>query len=130
MINGSGISKSQNVTKRKPDNVDLDWSRMTNMTVFKQHFNLLGEKIGRLTINKLNVRNKRSSISNCYESMIAMDKRTGRVVIPRKTKQDYAETTEMRDHITENACAHLQVGQFWRVIFSFSRSFSQIHIIR
>ena len=36
----------------------------------------------------------------------------------------------MRDHITVNACAHLQVGQFWWVIFSFSRCFSQIHIIR
>lgn len=86
MINGSGISKWQDLTKRKPDNVDLDWSRITNMTVFKQHFNLLEEKIYRVIINKLNVRNKRSSISNCYESMIAMNKRTGKVVIPRKEK--------------------------------------------
>ena len=36
--------------------------------------------------------------------MIAIDRRTGKVVILKKTKQAYAETRGTRDHITANAC--------------------------
>ena len=79
---------------------------MANMMVFKQYLYLLEEKINRLTINRLNLRNKPSSIFNCNESMIAIDRRTGKVVISRKTKQAYAETKGTRDHITANTSVH------------------------
>ena len=73
-------------------------SRMANMTVFKQHFDLLEE-----TMDKLNLRNKPKSIFNCDKSMAAMDRRTGKVVVSRNTKQAYCETKGTRDHITVNA---------------------------
>ena len=72
---------------------------MANMTVFKQHFDLLEE-----TMDKLNLRNKPKSIFNCDKLMAAMDKRTGKVVVSRNTKQAYCETKGTRDHITVNAC--------------------------
>ena len=71
---------------------------MANMTVFNQHFDLLEE-----TIDRLNLRNKPLSIFNCDEPMVAMDRRTGKVLVSRKTKQAYAETKGMRDLITVNA---------------------------
>ena len=71
---------------------------MANMTVFNQHFNLLEE-----VIEKLNLRNKPKSIFSCDESMIAMDRRTGKVVISRNTKQAYCETKGTIHHITLNA---------------------------
>ena len=43
---------------------------------------------------------------------MAMDRRTGKVVISRKTKEAYAETKGTIDHVTANAGVHLQVGQF------------------
>ena len=92
------FKKRQNVTNRKPDNVDRVRSRMASMTISKQHFNLLEE-----IIDRLNLSNKPSSIFNCAESMIAIDRRTGKVVVSRKTKQAYAETKGTRDHITANA---------------------------
>ena len=91
-----------NLTNRKPDNFDQGRSRMANMMVFKQYLYLLEEKINRLTINRLNLRNKPSLIFNCNESMIAINRRTGKVVISRKTKEAYAETKGTRDHITAN----------------------------
>ena len=90
-----------NLTNRKPDNFDQGLSRMANMIVFKQYLYLLEEKI-----NRLNLRNKPSSIFNCNESMIAIDRRTGKVVISRKTKKAYAETKGTRDHITANTSVH------------------------
>ena len=63
---------------------------MASMTVFKQHFDLLEE-----TIDRLNLRNKLSSIFNCDKWMIALDRRTGKVVVSKKkkkTEQIYAET--------------------------------------
>ena len=36
--------------------------------------------------------------------MAAMDRRTGKVVVSRKTKQAYSESKGSRDHITVNAC--------------------------
>ena len=104
VINGSGTSKKRlNLTNRKPDNVDRGRSRMANMTVFKERFNLLEETINRLTIGILNLRNKSSSKFNCDASMIAMVRRTGKVVLSRKAKQVYAETKGVRDRITVNA---------------------------
>ena len=52
---------------------------MANMTVSKQHFDLLEE-----TMDWLNLRNK-PAIFNCNNSMIAMDRRTGKIVILAKT---------------------------------------------
>ena len=72
---------------------------MANMTVFKQHFDLLEE-----TMDNLNLRNKPKSIFNCDESMVAMDRRTGKVVVSRNTKQANCETKGTRDHITVNSC--------------------------
>ena len=96
MTSGSGISKKrQNLAKREPDKVDQGRSRMANMTIFNQHFDLL-EK----TINRLNLRNKPSLIFNCDELMEAMDRRTGKVAVSRKTKQACAEIKGTRDHIT------------------------------
>ena len=73
----------RNLTNKIPDNVDQGRSRMANMMIFKQCFDK--EKINRLTINMLNLTNKPSSIFNCNESMIVMDRK--RVFISRKTKQ-------------------------------------------
>ena len=66
------FKKRQNLSNRKHDKVDRGKSRMANMTVFNQHFDL---------------RNKPSSIFNCDESMARMDRRTGKVVVSRKTNQ-------------------------------------------
>ena len=46
-----------------------------------------------------------------------MDRRTGKFVISRKTKQAYAETKGTRDHITANGGVDLQVGQFCSPIY-------------
>ena len=72
---------------------------MANMTVFNQHFNLLEE-----VMEKLDLKNKPNSIFNYDESMVAMDRRTGKVVVSRNTKQAYCETKGTRDHITVIAC--------------------------
>ena len=42
--------------------------------------------------------------------MIAMDRKPVKVVISKKIKQAYAETIEIRDHITANAC----ISQPWQ----------------
>ena len=63
---------------------------------FKQDFYLLEE-----AIDRLNLRNNPSSEFNCNESMIAMDRRTRKVVVSRKTKQGHAENRGARDHIKE-----------------------------
>ena len=65
-----------NLTNRKLDNVDCGRSRMGNVTVWKQHFDLLEE-----AIDKLELRDNPKAIFNCDKSMIAMDKRLGTVVI-------------------------------------------------
>ena len=88
-----------NLTNRKPDNVDRGRSRMGNTTVWKQHFDFLEE-----TIDQLQLRDKPQAIFNCDESMIAMERRSGRVVVSRKTKHTYSESKGSRDHITVNAC--------------------------
>ena len=41
------------------------------------------------TIDRLNLRNKPSSIFNCDESMATMDRKTEKVVVSHKTKQAY-----------------------------------------
>ena len=76
-----------NLTNRKPNNIDCGRSRMANFTVYEQHFTLL-EKI----INDLELAKKPEHIFNCDESMVAMDRRTGKVVVSRKTKQAYSES--------------------------------------
>ena len=80
--NGFTILQKDNLTNRKLDKVDRGRSRMANMTVFNQHFNLLEE-----VLEKLDLKNKPNSIFNCDESMVAMDRRTGKVVVSRNTKQ-------------------------------------------
>ena len=47
---------------------------------------------------------KQESILNCDESMVNIDRRTGKVVASRRTKQAYCEIMGTRDHITVNAC--------------------------
>ena len=89
----------QNLTNRKPDNVDRGRSRMGNTTVWNQHFDLLEEKI-----DQLYLRDNPKAIFNCDESMIAMDRRLGTVVVSRKTKHAYSESKGTHDHITVNAC--------------------------
>ena len=76
-----------NLTNRKPNNIDCGRSRMANFTVYEPHFTLL-EKI----INDLELAKKPEHIFNCDESMVAMDRRTGKVVVSRKTKQAYSES--------------------------------------
>ena len=72
---------------------------MTNETVFNQHFDLLGKTISELALEK-----KPESIFNCDESMVNMDRRTGKVVVSKRTKQAYSENKGIRDHITISAC--------------------------
>ena len=62
--------------------------------VFKQHFYLLDE-----VIDKLNLRINPSSEFNRNESMIAMDRTTGKVVVSRKTKQGHTENRGARERI-------------------------------
>ena len=95
----NNFKKRNNLTNRKPDSIDCGRSRMANITVYKQHFTLL-EKI----INDLELTKKPESIFNCDEPMVAMDRRTDKVVVSRKTKQAYSESKGTRDHITVNAC--------------------------
>ena len=47
---------------------------------------------------------KQESILNCDETMVNIDRRTGKVVVPRRTKQAYSESKWTRDHIIVNAC--------------------------
>ena len=115
------FKKRENLTNRKPNNVDWGRPRKVITTVFKQHFDLLEKAVDRLTADKLNL-NKPSSIFNCNMSMIATDRRTGKVVIATKKKQAYAETKGIRDHITAYACVHLQVAQFCDFILFCNRS--------
>ena len=72
---------------------------MGNTTVWKQHFDLLEE-----TIDQLQLRDNPKAIFNCDESMIAMDRRSGTVVVSRKTKHTYSESKGTWEHITVNAC--------------------------
>ena len=54
--------------------------------------------------------------------MVSMDKRTGRVVVSRRTKQAYSESKGSRDHITVNACVSAS-GQIIPPQVIFSESF-------
>ena len=58
---------------------------MGNTTVWNQHFDLLEE-----TIDQLHLWDNPKAIFNCDESMIAMDIRSGTVVVSRKTKHVYS----------------------------------------
>ena len=62
--------------------------------VFKQHFYLLEE-----VIDKLNLRINPSSEFNRNESMIAMDRTTGKVAVSRKTKQGHTGNRGARERI-------------------------------
>ena len=62
------------ITLRKPDKLDRGRSRMANVTVMKQHFDLLWK-----TLTDLNILDKPENIFNCDESGIAMDAKTGKV---------------------------------------------------
>ena len=66
--------------------------------MYEQHFTLL-EKI----LNDWELTKKPENIFNCDESMVAMDRPTGKVDVSRKTKQAYSESKGTRDHITVNA---------------------------
>ena len=79
------------------------------MTVFNQH---LEGTLNKLTMTTLSLRNK-PLIFNCYDSIIAIDRRTVKVVISRKTKQDYAATKGMRYRIT----VYLQMGHFFHLYY-------------
>ena len=83
----NNFKKRNNLTNRKPNNIDCGRSRMANFTVYEQHFTLL-EKI----INDLELAKKPEHIFNCDESMVAMDRHTGKVIVSRKTKQPYSES--------------------------------------
>ena len=96
---GPGVKARHNLTNRKLDNVDRGRSRMGNTTVWKQHFDLLEE-----TIDQLQLRDNPKAIFHCDESVIAMDRRSGTVVVSRKTKHTYSESKGTRDHIIVNAC--------------------------
>ena len=72
---------------------------MGNVTVWKQHFNLLEE-----TIDKIGLRNNLKSMFNCHKSMVAINRQSGTVVVSRKTKHTYSGTKGTRDYITVNAC--------------------------
>ena len=72
---------------------------MANETVFNQHFDLLEKTISELALEK-----KPENTFNCDESMVNMDRRTGKVVVSMRTKQAYSESKGTRDHITVNAC--------------------------
>ena len=62
------------ITLRKPDKLDRGRSRMANVNVMKQHFELLGK-----TLKDLKLMDKPDRIFNCDESGIAMDAKTGNV---------------------------------------------------
>ena len=89
---GPGVKARHNLTNRKSDNVDRGRSRMGNTTVWKQHFDLLEE-----TIDQLQLRDNPKAIFNYDESMIAMDRRSGTVVVSRKTKHTYSESEGTRE---------------------------------
>ena len=92
----------QNLTDRKPNNIDRGRSQMANKSVVDQHFKLLGD-----TLDRLGLKDKPNNVFNCDESMISMDKRIGQVVICRKTKHTYSNAKGSCDHITANACISL-----------------------
>ena len=58
---------------------------MANITLNEQHFTLL-EKI----ISDLQLAKKPEDIFNSDESMVAMDRCTGKVVVSRKMRQAYS----------------------------------------
>ena len=90
---------------------------MGNTTVWKQYFDLLEE-----TIDQLQLRDNPKAIFNCNESMIAMDRRSGTVVVSRKTKHTYSESNGAWDHVTVNACV-LASGYIMPPHIIFSQSY-------
>ena len=63
------------------------------------HFSLLEET------DKIGLRNNPKATFNYNESMVAMNRQAGTVVVvSRKTKHKYSESKGTRDHITINTC--------------------------
>ena len=89
----------KDITIRKADLLDRGRSRMANMTVMNQHFDLLDK-----TLTKLGIKDKPKRIYNCDESGMALDRMTAKVIVQRKTKQAYTESKGNRDHITVHTC--------------------------
>ena len=85
------LKKRHDLTNRKPGNVDCGRLRVANITIWKQHFDLL-----KATIDKLGLRHKPNATFNCDVSMVARDKRSGKVVVSRRRKHSYYESKGIR----------------------------------
>ena len=96
---------------------------MANETVFNQHFDLLEKTISELALEK-----KPENTFNCDESMVNMDRRTGKVVKSRRTKQGYSESKGTHGHITVNDCVSAS-GQVLPPHIIFVSSIPLVHML-
>ena len=81
------LKKRHDLTNRKPGSVDRGRLRVANTTIWKQHFDLL-----KATTDKLGLRHKPNATFNCNVSVVARDRRSGKVVVSRKRKHSYSES--------------------------------------
>lgn len=88
-----------NLTNAKAENIDCGRSKMGNVMVWKQHFDLLQD-----IVDKIGLKSNSKSIFNCIKSMVAMDRGSGTVVVSRKTEHTYSGGKGTKDHITVSTC--------------------------
>ena len=93
---------------------------MGNTTVWKQHFDLLEE-----TVDQLQLRDNPKAISNCDESMIAMDRRSGTVLSPGKRNTPIQKAME---HGTTSPSMHVYQHQV-TLCYPISFSPNLIHLV-
>ena len=110
-------ARHEDLTLRKPDKLDRRRNNMSKKSVVDSHFQLLKE-----TLEQHDLLNKPSHIFNVDESGMEMDNVTGKVVVNRKTKHTYQESSGDREHITVNVCASAS-GQVLPPMIIFEQCF-------
>ena len=113
--------RHDDLTLRKPDKLDRKRNNMSKKSVVDSHFDLL-----KRTLEKHDILDKPSHIFNVDESGMDMDHITGKVVVNRKTKHSYQESSGDREHITVNVCASAS-GQVLPPMVIFEQCFPSGH---
>ena len=100
----------------KPDNLDCDRSRMNNQVVMDQFFKLLNEEL-----ESIGVLDKPEHIFNADEAGIDLNARSGKVIVPKRSKHAYSEQKAPSDHITSMVCCSAS-GQVLQPMVIFEKN--------
>ena len=100
----------------KPDNLDCDRSRMNNQVVMDQFFKLLKEEL-----ESIGVLDKPEHIFNADEAGIDLNARSGKVIVPKRSKHAYSEQKAPSDHITSMVCCSAS-GQVLQPMVIFEKN--------